>query len=100
MPLSLNNSKEPMTKKNSSSLQNQPIPQKKPVPKYCGFCKTGMHYMDYKNPEFLKIFLNPQAKILPRRYKGNCRKHQKSIAVAIKRARHLALLAYVADNLT
>ena len=56
-------------------------------------------YIDYKDPEFLKKFLNEQGKILPRRITGTSIKYQKKVAVAIKRARHLALLPYVADLL-
>ncbi len=88
-----------MAKRFLQSLQNQPIPKKKQPPKYCGFCQSKSRYIDYKNPDFLKNFLNPQAKILPPLYTGNCRKHQKQIAIAIKRAKQLALLPYVTDNL-
>ncbi len=65
--------------------------------KYCRFKKAGIKYIDYKDPEFLKKFLNEQGKILPRRLTGNSQKYQKKVATAIKRARHLALLPYVAD---
>ena len=67
--------------------------------KYCRFRKSGIKYIDYKDPEFLKKFLNEQGKILPRRITGTSIKYQKKVAVAIKRARHLALLPYVADLL-
>lgn len=67
--------------------------------KYCRFRKLGMKYIDYKDPEFLKKFLNEQGKILPRRITGTSIKYQKKVAVAIKRARHLALLPYVTDLL-
>jgi len=67
--------------------------------KYCRFRKLGIKYIDYKDPEFLKKFLNEQGKILPRRITGTSIKYQKKVAVAIKRARHLALLPYVADLL-
>lgn len=59
----------------------------------------GIKYVDYKDPNFLMRFLNEQGKILPRRITGNSLKFQRRVAVAIKRARHLALLPYVADNL-
>ena len=67
--------------------------------KYCRFRKLGIKYIDYKEPEFLKKFLNEQGKILPRRITGTSIKYQKKLAVAIKRARHLALLPYVTDLL-
>ena len=67
--------------------------------KYCRFRKLGIKYIDYKDPEFLKKFLNEQGKILPRRITGTSIKYQKKVAIAIKRARHLALLPYVTDLL-
>jgi small subunit ribosomal protein S18 len=67
--------------------------------KYCRFKKLGIKYIDYKDPEFLLKFVNEQGKILPRRITGNSLKYQKKVAQAIKRARHLALLPYVADLL-
>ena len=65
--------------------------------KYCRFKKLGIKYIDYKDPEFLKRFLNEQGKILPRRLTGTSLKFQRKVSVAIKRARHLALLPYVTD---
>ncbi|MFO7869236.1 MAG: 30S ribosomal protein S18 [Bacteroidales bacterium] len=67
--------------------------------KYCRFRRSGIKYVDYKDPVFLKKFLNEQGKILPRRITGTSIKFQKKVAVAIKRARHLALLPYVTDLL-
>ena len=72
---------------------------KKRESKYCRFKKFGIKYIDYKNADFLLKFVNEQGKILPRRYSGNSVKYQKRVAQAIKRARHLALLPFVADNL-
>jgi len=65
--------------------------------KYCRFKKKGIKFIDYKDPEFLKKFLNEQGKILPRRITGTSLKYQHRIALAVKRARHLALLPYVTD---
>lgn len=65
--------------------------------KYCRFRKNRIKYIDYKDPEFLKKFLNEQGKILPRRLTGTSLKFQRKISVAVKRARHLALLPYVTD---
>ncbi len=67
--------------------------------KYCRFKKTKIKYIDYKDPEFLKKFLNEQGKILPRRLTGTSLKYQRKVSTAIKRARHLALLPYVTDLL-
>ena len=66
---------------------------------YCRFKKNGIKYVDYKDPEFLKKFLNEQGKILPRRLTGTSLKFQRKVARSIKRARHLALLPYVTDML-
>ncbi len=67
--------------------------------KYCRFRKNRIRYIDFKDPEFLKKFLNEQGKILPRRLTGTSLKFQRKIAVAIKRSRHLAMLPYVTDML-
>jgi len=67
--------------------------------KYCRFKKAGIKYIDYKDPAFLLKFVNDQGKILPRRITGTSLKYQRRLAVAIKRARHLALMPYVTDDL-
>lgn len=65
--------------------------------KYCRFRRARIKFIDYKDPEFLKKFLNEQGKILPRRITGTSVKFQRKVATAVKRARHLALLPYVTD---
>ena len=67
--------------------------------KFCRFKKYGIRYIDYKDVEFLKKFLNEQGKLLPRRLTGTSLKYQRKVSVAVKRARHLALMPYVADLL-
>ncbi len=67
--------------------------------KYCRFKKYGIKYIDYKDADFLLQFVNPQGKILPRRITGNSLKYQRRVATAIKRARHLGMMPYVADLL-
>ena len=67
--------------------------------KYCRFKKAGIKYVDYKDPEILKKFLNEQGKILPRRITGTSLKFQRKVSQAVKRARSLALLPYVTDLL-
>ena len=59
----------------------------------------GIQYIDYKDPDFLMRFLNEQGKILPRRITGNSMKFQRRLAISVKRARQLALLPFVGDNL-
>ncbi len=61
--------------------------------------QNGIKYVDYKDPDFLMKFLNEQGKLLPRRITGNSQKFQYKVAQAVKRARQLALLPYVADGL-
>ena len=65
--------------------------------KYCRFKKMGIKYIDYKDGEFLKKFLNEQGKMLPRRITGNSLKYQRKVGQAVKRARHIALMPYVSD---
>ena len=67
--------------------------------KYCRFKRSGIKYIDYKDPDFLLKFVNEQGKILPRRLTGTSLKYQRRLSVAIKRARHLALLPFVTDGL-
>ncbi|MBX2817485.1 MAG: 30S ribosomal protein S18 [Saprospiraceae bacterium] len=67
--------------------------------KYCRFRRFGIRHIDYKDPEFLKQFVNEQGKLLPRRITGNSLKYQKKVATAVKRARHLAYLPFVTDLL-
>jgi len=67
--------------------------------KYCRFKRYGIKYVDYKDTNFLTQFVNEQGKILPRRITGTSLKYQRKVSTAIKRARHLALMPYVTDNL-
>ncbi len=67
--------------------------------KYCRFKKSGIKYVDYKDADWLLGFVNEQGKILPRRLTGTSLKFQGKVSVAVKRARHLALMPYVADLL-
>ena len=65
--------------------------------KYCMFKRSGIKYIDYKDPDFLLRFINEQGKLLPRRLTGTSLKFQRKVSVAVKRARHLAIMPYVAD---
>lgn len=63
----------------------------------CRFCDAKEIYIDYKNEKRLSRTVSEQGRIIPRRITGTCAKHQRQLTVAIKRARHLALLPFVAD---
>lgn len=69
----------------------------RPHKKVCYFKKNNIKYIDYKDVEMLKMFIAPNGKISPRRATGTCAKHQRELAVAIKNARFMALLPFVAD---
>ncbi|MDX1587073.1 30S ribosomal protein S18 [Balneolaceae bacterium YR4-1] len=65
----------------------------------CKFTKAGIEYIDYKDTEVLQRFMNDQGRILPRRVTGTSAKYQRQLSRAIKRARFLGMIPYVADNL-
>ncbi|MFP4469092.1 MAG: 30S ribosomal protein S18 [Bacteroidales bacterium] len=88
-----------MAQQNSEIKYLTPIAVDVKKKKYCRFKKAGIKYIDYKDADFLLKFVNEQGKILPRRITGTSTKYQKKVAQAIKRARHLALMPYVADLL-
>jgi len=65
----------------------------------CKFTKAGYEYIDYKDVDTLQRFINDQGKILPRRVTGTSAKFQRQLSTAIKRAREMALLPYIAENI-
>ena len=65
--------------------------------KSCYFCKDKVEEVDYKNVNQLRRYVSEKGKIRNRRITGACRRHQRQVAVAVKRAREMALLPYVAD---
>ena len=65
--------------------------------KKCAFCSDETLEIDYKQPDLLWRYLTDRGKIRPRRQTGTCAKHQRQLAMAIKRARHLAMLPFVAE---
>lgn len=65
--------------------------------KVCGFCVDKVESIDYKDVARLRRYISERAKILPRRVTGTCAHHQRELTVAIKRARHLALLPFSSD---
>ena len=69
----------------------------RPRKKVCIFCKNKNLVIDYKDVETLKRFVSPNGKISPRRVTGACAKHQRAVEQAIKNARIMALLPFIAD---
>ena len=65
--------------------------------KVCAYCVDKVEHIDYKDTAKLRRYLSERGKILPRRTTGICAAHQRQLTVAIKRARHIAMLPYVAD---
>ena len=65
--------------------------------KVCGFCADKTQTIDYKDVSTLEQYINEFGRIQPRRQTGTCARHQRRLALAIKRARHLALLPFVVD---
>lgn len=67
--------------------------------KICRFTQANIKYIDYKNVKMLQKFVTEQGKIIPKRITGTSSKYQRQLAVAIKRARHMALMPYVSDTI-
>ena len=76
-----------------SSMKRRPMRRRNKV---CVFCGKD-NVIDYKDINKLKRYISERGKILPRRITGNCAKHQRALTVAIKRARHLAMMPYVCE---
>ncbi len=70
---------------------------RRPKRKVCAFCVDKIEEIDYKDVPRLRRYLSERAKIVPRRVTGTCARHQRQLTIAIKRARHLALLPYISD---
>lgn len=83
----------------SSNYNSFSAPERPNKNKFCWFKKNNIKYIDYKDPDFLLRFVNDQGKMYPRRITGTSLKHQRQLGAAIKRARHMALLPFVADSL-
>jgi small subunit ribosomal protein S18 len=69
-------------------------------PKICQFCADKNINIDYKSSEMMRRFVTEEGKIRPRRQTGTCARHQRELAVAVKRARHIALLPFVSERPT
>ena len=74
-----------------------PFKKIRPKKKVCYFTKNNVKHIDYKDVELLKKFIAPTGRIAPRRVTGTSAKYQRQLAVAIKRARQMALLPYVGE---
>lgn len=81
----------------SEERSKRPMRQRRARRKVCEFCEHKNEKIDYKDAVKLRKFLTERGKIAPRRSSGTCAKHQRELATAIKRARVMALLPYVAD---
>ncbi len=64
------------------------------MPRVCAFCKAKVAVIDYKDADVLRRYLTERGKIKPRRKIGTCARHQRALALAVKRARHIALLPF------
>ena len=84
---------------NKSEHSDSPMRRRGPRrrKKVCVFCVDKNAVIDYKDTDKLSRYISERGKILPRRITGNCAKHQRALTVAIKRARHVALLPYTTD---
>ena len=80
--------------KDGAPMKRRPMHRRKKV---CVFCGKENNEIDYKDVAKLRKYVSERGKILPRRITGNCAKHQRALTVAIKRARHLALMPYVCE---
>ena len=87
-----------MAQKSDQRSRKRPAPTTGARRKSCFFCKTKVAEIDYKNVGELRRYVSERGKIRSRRITGACRRHQRQVAVAVKRAREMALLPYVADG--
>jgi len=69
-----------------------------PRRKVCPFCADRNVRIDYKNPAAIKRLVTERGKIVPRRISGVCSRHQRAVALAVKRARHIALMPYASTG--
>ncbi len=87
-----------MAGKNSENRRKRTAPATGGRRKSCFFCKSKVDEIDYKNIAELRRYISEKGKIRSRRISGACRRHQRQVAVAVKRAREMALLPYVAEG--
>ena len=90
--------KKQSRRRNNNNIDDDFNPKFRKVrKKLCPLCSDKNFELDYKNADQLKKFINEKGKILPRRATGACAKHQRVITLAVKRARHIAILPYTQD---
>lgn len=75
----------------------RPFKAKRAKKKVCVFCVDKVEHIDYKDTAKLRRYVTERGKIVPRRISGNCAKHQRQLTIAVKRARQIALLPFVAE---
>lgn len=80
-----------------SEKAERPMKARRAKKKVCIFCVDKVEHIDYKDTGKLRRYISERGKIVPRRISGNCAKHQRQLTVAIKRARQIALLPFVAE---
>lgn len=66
--------------------------------RHCRFCENKISKIDFRDDRLLRRFVTERGKIIPRRISGTCAQHQRTLTTAIKRARHIAILPFVADT--
>ena len=81
----------------NKEMQKPFRPNNKKRKKICNFCADKSDFIDYKDALKLRKYVSERSKILPRRITGTCAKHQRELTIAIKRARHIALVPYISD---
>ena len=86
-----------MDNNRTEAVVRTPRPVVRRRKKVCIFCADKVAYIDYKDSNKLRKFISERGKILPRRMTGTCALHQREVNTAIKRARNVALLPYIAD---
>ncbi len=84
-------------KNNRNSSDDDNVRIRKPKRKVCAYCADKNLVIDYKQVEKLKKYVSEKGKILPRRVTGLCAKHQRDLTIAVKRARHIALLPFTME---
>ena len=83
--------------RNNNNIDDDNVRIRKPKRKVCAYCADKNLEIDYKQVDKLKKYVSEKGKILPRRVTGLCAKHQRELTIAIKRARHIALLPFTLE---
>jgi small subunit ribosomal protein S18 len=78
----------------SGDKEGRPMRPRRSRRKVCAFCADKIEHIEYKDSGKLRKFISERGKILPKRMSGNCARHQRELTIAVKRARHIALLPY------